>query len=152
MSNEQMSKFPALAKIYQKILRHWHFKNLVFCLQLSVIGHFFKVLFHRICCNENQISWHIPFKSCDDRFLDNVLIYIGGFIMRSLVAKEKCTFCYTYLTECKERVSCSLINVKQLGGLVYPTFDVVSVIQIANRTFENALKTLKVQQVLSMAV
>ena len=72
--------------------------------------------------------------------------------MRSLVAKEKCTFCYTYLTECKKRVSCSLINVKQLGGLVYPTFDVVSVIQIANRTFENALKTLKVQQVLRMAV
>ena len=71
--------------------------------------------------------------------------------MRSLVAKEKCTFCYTYLTECKKRVSCSLINVKQLGGLVYPTFDVVSVIQIANRTLENALKTLKVQQVLSMA-
>ena len=57
----------------------------------------------------------------------------------------------TYLTECKKRVSCSLINVKQLGGLVYPTFDVVSVIQIANRTLENALKTLKVQQVLSMA-
>ena len=71
--------------------------------------------------------------------------------MRSLVAKEKCTLCYTYLTECKERVSCTLINVKQLGGLVYPTFDVVSVIQIANRTLENALKTLKVQQVLSMA-
>ena len=53
MSNEQMSKFPALAKIYQKILRHWHFKNLVFCLQLSVIGHFLKVMFHRICWNEN---------------------------------------------------------------------------------------------------
>ena len=72
--------------------------------------------------------------------------------MRSLVAKEKCTLCYTYLTECKNRVSCTLINVKQLGGLVYPTFDVVSVLQIANKTFENALKTLNVQQVFSMAL
>lgn len=72
--------------------------------------------------------------------------------MRSLIAKEKCTLCYTYLIDCKQRVSCTLINVKQLGGLVYPTFDVVSVLQIANRTFENALQTLDVQKVFSMAV
>jgi len=68
-----------------------------------------------------------------DRFVDNILTYIAGFVMRILVRKEKCTYCYTYLTECKERVSCQLINVKQLGGLVYPTFDVVTVVHIADR-------------------
>lgn len=72
--------------------------------------------------------------------------------MRSLISKEKCTMCYTYLTECKERVSCELINVKQLGGLMYPTFDVVSVLQIADKTFTNALKSLPLQQVLGLAV
>ena len=60
--------------------------------------------------------------------------------------------CYTYLTECKERVSCQLINVKQLGGLQYPTFDVVSVLQIANRTLENALTSLPLSQVISFAL
>lgn len=60
--------------------------------------------------------------------------------------------CFTYLTECKQRVSCPLIKVKQLGGLVYPSFDIVTVVQIANQTLENALKTLSVQKVFSLAV
>ena len=90
--------------------------------------------------------------NCEERFLDNVLIYIGGFIMRALISKEKCTMCYTYLTECKERVSCHLINVKQLGGLQYPTLDVVSVLQIANRTLENALTSLPLPHVFSFAL
>ena len=72
--------------------------------------------------------------------------------MRALISKEKCTMCYTYLTECKERVSCQLINVKQLGGLQYPTFDVVSVLQIANITLENALTSLPLPHVFSFAL
>jgi len=72
--------------------------------------------------------------------------------MRSLKSKEKCTMCFTYLTECKEKVSCQLINVKQLGGLQYPTYDVVSVLQIANRTLENALTSLPLSQVFSFAL
>jgi len=83
-----------------------------------------------VCCD---IDVPIFDASSNDRFLDNVLIYISGFIMRTLILKEKCTYCYTYLTECKERVSCQLINFKQLGGLVYPIFDVVTVVEIANR-------------------
>ncbi len=75
----------------------------------------------------------LDLQNTQDRFLDNILIYISGFIMRSLVSKEKCLLCYAYLTECKQRVTCELINVKQLGGLVYPTIDVLSVVQISNR-------------------
>jgi len=75
-------------------------------------------------------------KTSEDRFLDNVLTYIAGFIMRTLVDKEKCTYCYAYLTESKQRVSCQLINIKQLGGLVYPTFDIVTIVHIANRNMK----------------
>ena len=66
-----------------------------------------------VCCDLD-----IPLDSVshDNQFVDNVLIYISGFIMRKLIEKEKCTYCYTYLTECKERVSCQLINFKQLKG------------------------------------
>ena len=56
--------------------------------------------------------------------------------MRKLIEKEKCTYCYTYLTECKERVSCQLIHFKQLGGLMYPIFDVVTIVEIANRNMK----------------
>ena len=86
-----------------------------------------------VCCDLD-----IPLDSVshDNQFVDNVLIYISGFIMRKLIEKEKCSYCYTYLTECKERVSCQLINFKQLGGLVYPIFDVVSIVEIANRNMK----------------
>lgn len=68
-----------------------------------------------------------------NRFVDSILTYIAGFIMRKMSEKEKCTLCYTYMKECRERVSSELINVKQLGGLVYPTFDFVTVVRITNR-------------------
>lgn len=67
------------------------------------------------------------------KFLDNVIIYISGFLMKKLIDNETCTYCYTYLTECKERASCELINFKQLGGLMYPIFDVITVVEITNR-------------------
>ena len=86
-----------------------------------------------VCCDLD-----VPVDSISniDKFVDNVLIYISGFIMQKLIEKEKCTYCYTYLTECKERVSCQLINFKQLGGLMYPIFDVVTIVQIANRNMK----------------
>jgi hypothetical protein len=67
------------------------------------------------------------------KFVDNVIIYISGFIMRTLMNKEKCTFCYTYMKESKDKVSCPLIDVKQRGGLVSPTSAIVSIVKIANR-------------------
>jgi hypothetical protein len=66
-------------------------------------------------------------------FVDNVMIYIAGFIMRTLIRKEKCTFCYTYLKESKDRITCPLIDIKQLGGLIAPIPDVVATVKIANR-------------------
>ena len=62
---------------------------------------------------------------------------IPGFIMRTLLSKEKCMFCYTCLKECKKRVTCPLISAKQLGGLVYPIADVVSVVILANRNVQH---------------
>lgn len=66
-------------------------------------------------------------------FVDTVITYISGFIMRRLINNEKCTFCYTYLKESKNRVTCPLIDTKQLGGLIYPITDIVWIVTFANR-------------------
>lgn len=63
--------------------------------------------------------------------------------MKKLIDTEKCTYCYTYLTECKERVTCELINFKQLGGLKYPLFDVVSIVETTNRKMKIFVAILK---------
>ena len=82
----------------------------------------------------SNTDWSIDEVICNTNiFVENVLTYISGFIMRTLTNKEKCTFCYTYLKESKNRVTCPLITVKQLGGLIYPISDVVAVVNFANR-------------------
>jgi len=73
-------------------------------------------------------------------FVENVLIYISGFLMRTLIKNEPCTFCYTYLKECKDRVSCNLIESKQRGGLICPLIDAVNIVKIANRYNESSIK------------
>jgi len=70
-------------------------------------------------------------------FKKSVATPIPSFIMRTLLSKEKCMFCYTCLKECKKRVTCLLISAKQLGGLVYPIADVVSVVILANRNVQH---------------
>jgi len=53
--------------------------------------------------------------------------------MRTTIKKEKCTLCYLYLKESKNRVTCPLIDIKQVGGLIYPIKDIVWVVNFANR-------------------
>ena len=81
-----------------------------------------------------DFEWNIEKVICaNDSFVDNVIIYISGFIIHTLIKKEKCDLCYTYLNQCENRVTCHLINVKQLGGLINPISDVVSIVKHANR-------------------
>jgi len=73
----------------------------------------------------------------NSNFVDNVLVYIAGFIMRIVMRKELCTFCYTYMRECKTRTTCTLIDKRQRGGLIDPICDFVSTVKIANRNVKH---------------
>lgn len=86
------------------------------------------------------------------QLVDNVLIYISGFLMKKLTDKESCTYCFTYLKENKERISCELINFRQLGGLVYPTFDIVTIVNITNKALDVALSKDNICDVLKCSV
>jgi hypothetical protein len=63
-----------------------------------------------VCLNENILVLELFEVTCDkdlnlegseiiqgDSFVDYVMIYIAGFIMRRLIKKEKCMYCYTFL-------------------------------------------------------
>lgn len=98
-----------------------------------------------------DLDLEIPMESVKtNRFLDNVIIYISGFIMKKILDRENCTYCFTYLRESKQRVSCELINFRQLGGLVYPLFDIVTVVQIANMALTSALEKENLCNVLKL--
>ena len=72
----------------------------------------------------------------DNMFVENILIYISGFIMRTLIKKEPCYICLTHLKECKNRTTCTLIKNKQRGGLMYPLTDIVTIVNLSNRKCE----------------
>ena len=69
-------------------------------------------------------------------FVENVLIYLAGYITRLITEKESCDVCFVLLKECKSRVSCELIDQKNFGGLVHPSVDILDIVKFANRKFE----------------
>jgi hypothetical protein len=69
-----------------------------------------------VCLNENIMVLELSEVTCDldlslegseiiqgDSFVDNVMIYIAGFIMRMLIKKEKCYTVLLYFFERKQR-------------------------------------------------
>ena len=78
--------------------------------------------------------------SKENTFTENVLIYMSGFVMKTLLDSEKCTYCRMYLENCKDRVTCHLIENKQRGGLLQPIVDVVAIVKIANSAYDLAIE------------
>ena len=69
-------------------------------------------------------------------FVDNVLVYIAGYITRVITEKESCNLCYALLKDCKNTVSCELIDQKNRGGLVLPIVDVLQINKFVNMKCE----------------
>ena len=82
---------------------------------------------------QNLLSNTVNKRDNGNLFVDNDLVYIAGYIMRLIMKKEPCCFCYTLLKENKERLSCQLIEQKQMGGLICPIVDFVDMVKISNR-------------------
>ena len=93
---------------------------------------------------ENRIHFDLDLEwiigNSENKFTENFLIYLSGFIMRTLLNNETCMYCMTYLKECKDRVTCSLIENKQRGGLIKPfnCWYIVAMAQVANAAFDRA--------------
>ena len=63
--------------------------------------------------------------------------YIGGFIIKKLLKRLSCSICYSHLISdnCTESFL-SLINLKDRGGLLYPSADVVKIIRACEIAFK----------------
>jgi len=60
-------------------------------------------------------------------YLKEVVIYISGFICHKLSSKIKCNICCNALFGDKKDFMASLINVRDKGGLSYPSDNVILV-------------------------
>ena len=69
---------------------------------------------------------------CKSDYKDNVLIYIAGYIQRKVLAKESCVDCVDQIKK-MQRVSSDLIDIKDRGGLIIPSEELVKLVKICYR-------------------
>ena len=78
------------------------------------------------------------------KFVDNVVVYIAGFVVRSLNFKLFCDICIEALqSECMHddvyRNNFNLLVQKDRGGLITPSADVITVCKIAEFCIRSAV-------------
>ena len=68
---------------------------------------------------------------------ENAIAYISGYIVRKLTSALECDICCDAMIESdKQKRHLSLIAIKDNGGLVYPSEDVVQVVRVCEKYFK----------------
>lgn len=70
------------------------------------------------------------------QYSEEVVTYIAGFMSRKLSKSLACEFCVGALFGLKENLMASLINIKDRGGLAYPSNDVIKICIVCEKIFK----------------
>ena len=73
----------------------------------------------------------------NSEYKENVLVYVAGFIQRKIIEHEKCNDCSSYLRSSDIVLTSSLIEQKDLGGLVKPSVEVYQLVRTADQMIEH---------------
>ena len=97
-------------------------------------------------------------------FVENVVVYIAGFVVRNLLKRLHCSVCKAALfnslnTDTSQCADFGLLNVKNRGGLVSPSGDVVRLCKVSESHFrshmgpsEKPVATTNLQDLLTCGV
>lgn len=69
--------------------------------------------------------------------IHNVIQYIAGFVVRKLAKKMSCTICVGAMIRNNIGNSLELIEIKNNGGLIKPSHDIVVLCKKAEHVFKN---------------
>jgi hypothetical protein len=72
-------------------------------------------------------------------YKSDVLVYIAGYIQRTLAKNEDCIDCKLFLTNMKIVESSKLLNIKNQGPLCIPSVEVVKIVKVAHSLVEKRL-------------
>ena len=68
---------------------------------IHILMEVFQWLIFQQFMNTYDFDLDLKIKDSENYFTENLLIYMSGSIMRSILENESCTFCYVYLKEFK---------------------------------------------------
>jgi len=66
-------------------------------------------------------------------YVDNVCVYIAGFVVRRILPKLKCTECRELLVGVECESNTGFLCLRDNGGLIRPSTAVVQIVQTAER-------------------
>ena len=72
-------------------------------------------------------------------YKDDCLVYIAGYIQKTLIKKEKCEDCKGKISNLKIVETSDLINIKNRGPLFIPSTEFVTVVRVAHSLYETRM-------------
>ena len=88
---------------------------------------------------EKELSTYlITQESTFSPYKDAIIAYVGGYIIRSLMKSISCPTCYQAAVTNKKNVDLDhiFISMKDRGGLLYPSRDVLKILKICETVFK----------------
>jgi DNA transposase THAP9 len=78
-------------------------------------------------------------------YVDNVCVYIAGFVVRRLLPTVKCTDCRELLVDCDgaNDSSSAFLCLKDNGGLIKPSADVIRIVKVAEQNVRHLVSSDK---------
>jgi len=110
-----------------------------------------------LLCIEEEVSEHAEQNLITDdemfllnpneiKYVNDVIEYISGFVVRKIIKKMSCSICVMAMIEKHVEVGLELIQVKNRGGLMKPSYDIIVLCKAAEQVFkthQHQLSTIK---------
>jgi len=95
--------------------------------------------------NDESKDWiDLYLSNTESEYKSDVLVYISGYVQRTIMRKEQCVQCKAYISNLKIVQSSKLLNLKNRGPLVIPSAEFVKIIKVANSLLESKLQEPKI--------
>ena len=76
----------------------------------------------------------------NQEYKSDILTYIAGNAQRKILEKVDCDNCFSFIMARCQKLSCGLIDIKDIGGLIRPSADIVKIVQIVDKLIEEVSK------------
>ena len=89
---------------------------------------------------EDWITQYISSSSLLSEYKQDIIVYISGFVQKSLLKKEHCLECKVLISNQKTLQSSEILDIKNRGPLIIPCSEFVKVCTVAFCVFEGRVK------------
>lgn len=98
---------------------------------------------HEADIEEEQDYWseeYLNSVTTLSEYKSDILVYIAGYVQRTIIKKEECIDCKIFLANMKIVESSLLLNIKNQGPLCIPSAEVVKIVKVTHSLVEKRIQ------------